>query len=152
MPKTILTNVVISLCCRYKELVITRIKNLNKQGKSESVMRFCIFNLNKKIHDGKLLKVLFEWTDFTFDKVFLKRISVNTLGSEWISNSDPYSSVFDKCFFKKAIKYVLDNSFSIWIISVSSVNSHTNEIRPCSLYCCLFSLLWGKMDSQNKAE
>lgn len=142
MSKTISTSVVISLCCPYNELVITRIKNLNKKVKGESVMTFCIFNLNTKIRDSKLLKVLFERTDFSFDEVLLKSISVNTSGSEWISNSDPYSSVFDKCLFKKTITYVLDNLFSVCIISVSSVSSHTNEFRPCSLYCSLFFLYY----------
>ena len=40
-----------------------------------------------------------------------KHIGVNRFGAKWISKSDGYSVVSNKCSFKKAIKYVLGNRF-----------------------------------------
>ena len=81
--------------------------NLNKPGNSESAMTFD-FDFSTqyaKIPHSKLL------TDFCFDGGLHKFISVNVFGVIWIPKPDSYPVVFDKCSFKKAIKYVLDNCF-----------------------------------------
>ena len=49
-----------------KEALITSFKNLNKRNKDESVMAFDFSTLYTKILHSKLLKVLYELTDFCF--------------------------------------------------------------------------------------
>ena len=87
------------------EVVITSIMNLNKPGKDESVIRFDFSTLNTKIPHSKLL------TDFCFDGESQKSTHVCVFGAIWIAKPDSYPVVSDKCSFKKAIKFVLDNCF-----------------------------------------
>ena len=42
---------------------------------------------------------------------YIKKSDVNRFVAKWISKPDGYSVVFNKCSFKKAIKYVLDKYF-----------------------------------------
>ena len=57
-------------CCYLDSLinesVIPKIKNLIKQGKGKSIMKFDFFTLNSMIVQRKLLKISYELTDFCF--------------------------------------------------------------------------------------
>ena len=46
---------------------ITRIKNLNKQVKGESMITFGFSTLYTKVTYNKLFKMPYEWIDFCFD-------------------------------------------------------------------------------------
>ena len=84
------------------EVVITRNKNLHRWGKSEPIMTFNFFTLYTKIPT---------LTDFGFNGGSHKNINVNMFGAKWISKQGSYCMVFDKCCFKKGLKYVLNNCF-----------------------------------------
>ena len=63
--------------------VITRIKNLNKQGKVESIMTFDFSTLyTKKLHRKLVIKKLDELNDFCFDGGSHKYIIVNRFGAK----------------------------------------------------------------------
>ena len=55
--------------------------------------------------------MLYDLTDFCFYGGSLKYISVNRFGKKWISKPGNCSAVFDKCSFKKAVWYILDQYF-----------------------------------------
>ena len=64
------------------EPVINKIKLLNKRNKADTITTFCISTLYMKIPNNKLLKVMYDLTDFYFDGADNVYVAVTKYGAK----------------------------------------------------------------------
>ena len=91
--------------------VIDSINRINAKRKAKSISTFDFSTLYTKIPHNKLIKVMNEMVDFSFQGDSHKVLAVSKSGCRWVYSSPKGSTIFSKKTTKLAIKYLMDNCY-----------------------------------------
>ena len=91
--------------------MLNSINRINSKRRAKSISTFDFSTLYTKIPHDKLIEVMNEMVDFSFQGDSHKVLSVSKSGCRWVYSSPKNSILFNRATAKHAIKYLMDNCF-----------------------------------------